>query len=321
MLLATLPPISLSLAAQRASPTDYMVRASAPLCDPSASAAAPRYRRVVYRCSEVGAAVCSSNGTVHKAAGPRRRTSEHSTARASGAAPPQATFSAELPRATCEDGQPAAKRHDTESRRGARNASVDTRGPICSRGYHPTHLFASRDVQPMLTTSHPHPTLEIHTHTPTDTQHPSPSDPPPRRRHAAPRRLFLDPISGRSTASKGECTSEMQRSQRAAGRRGIWVMPGDVLLASRRYPRRRRSQHTPPARPAVDIMATSRLRYRMCRVHREETARTHSPVYRMHDAQATTIAPTSTTITPTARLRAKHRGQRICGRASTPRDE
>lgn len=157
-------------------------------------------------------------------------------------------------------------------------------------------LVMSSPCSPPLTRIRPSKSTPTRPLTP---QHPSPSDPPPRRRHAAPRRLFLDPISGRSTASKGECTSEMQRSQRAAGRRGIWVMPGDVLLASRRYPRRRRSQHTPPARPAVDIMATSRLRYRMCRVHREETARTHSPVYRMHDAQATTIAPTSTTITPT----------------------
>ncbi len=94
-------------------------------------------------------------------------------------------------------------------------------------------LVMSSPCSPPLTRIRPSKSTPTRPLTP---QHPSPSDPPPRRRHAAPRRLFLDPISGRSTASKGECTSEMQRSQRAAGRRGIWVMPGDVLLASRRYP-------------------------------------------------------------------------------------
>ena len=201
-----------------------------------------------------GAAVCSSNVTVHKVAGDER----------ANIAPPAPRELRHRRRRSRRSSRVRRAKTGSPQRCATTRKVAEALGTRLSTRADP---FAREDITPLTSSllvmsspcSPPRTRIRPSKSTPTrplTPQHPSPSDPPPRRRHAAPRRLFLDTISGRSTASKGECTSEMKRSQPAAGRRGIRVMPGDVLLASRRYPRRRRSQHTPPAHPS----STSRPR-------------------------------------------------------------
>ncbi len=191
-------------------------------------------QRAVYQCSEEGAAVCSGDVSMQKAADDER---------ANTATPsPQALRH----RQQCSRRSSRARRAKTGGQQRSATTRKFSETCLSTRAdtlrYHPTHLCAA-PPRP----AHAHDLAPTSDPRNTRPQHPSPLEPlvvdAPTRRI-----LVSDAIGGRSTSTKGVRTVETRRVRREAGRRGVRTILDDVLLAPRRRLHRRSSRQPLPSR-------------------------------------------------------------------------